>query len=215
MSKFPANLAGTHFAETSDMVAKHSLLLLFLAVAGAALSTAGCTAGVGDDGDDEGYADGVDEDGEDPPVDDVSDALRSSVDCHETTQTAYRGGEPFTIHVIHVGGKAIAKPAGHAFLKMQKAADAAGVRLSLTSGFRTMAEQQHLYHCYKTKSCNGGHLAARPGYSNHQSGSAVDVSTSRWLARNASRFGFVRTVPSEAWHYEHTSNVDPGGPCSP
>jgi len=85
---------------------------------------------------------------------------------------------------------------------MKRAADAAGIYLGLNSGFRTMAEQQYLYGCYLSGRCNGGNLAARPGYSNHQSGTAVDVTTSGRLAANASRFGFVRTVPSEAWHYE-------------
>jgi hypothetical protein len=96
---------------------------------------------------------------------------------------------------------------------MQRAAHQAGVTLSLTSGFRTQSEQQYLYNCYLTKRCNNGNRAAPPGYSNHQSGIAVDVSTSSWLAANASRFGFVRTVPDEPWHYEYTRGTDPGGPC--
>jgi hypothetical protein len=142
----------------------------------------------------------------------VDEALRSSVSCAERTETAYDSGRPYPISVITIGGKKVAKSTGHAFLKMQAAADAAGVYLALTSGFRTMAEQEYLYHCYKTGSCNGGNLAAPPGYSNHQNGLAVDVTTSSWLAANASRFGFVRTVPSEPWHYEYTGK-DPGGPC--
>jgi hypothetical protein len=74
------------------------------------------------------------------------------------------------------------------------------------------AEQQHLYGCYIHHNCNNGNLAAKPGYSNHQSGRALDLSVSSWLVNNAARFGFKRTVPSEAWHYEFFGN-DPGGPC--
>ena len=48
--------------------------------------------------------------------------------------------------------------------------------------------------------------------SNHQNGRALDLTTSPWLTDNAARFGFRRTVPSEAWHYEF-SGADPGGPC--
>jgi LAS superfamily LD-carboxypeptidase LdcB len=96
---------------------------------------------------------------------------------------------------------------------MQSAARAAGVRMSISSGFRTMKEQQYFWNCYQTKSCNHGNLAARFGYSNHQSGSALDLSTSTWLANNAARFGFHRTVGKEPWHYEF-SGADPGGPCS-
>lgn len=152
-------------------------------------------------------------DGENEPTAESNDELRSGVSCKETTQAAYRAGVKSTIQVIQVGGKPVAKPAGHAFLKMQEAAHNAGIRLTLSSGFRTMAEQEYLYNCYKTRRCNNGNLAARPGYSNHQNGVALDISTSTWLAKNASKFGFVRTVASEPWHYEFHGS-DPGGPCS-
>ena len=142
------------------------------------------------------------EDGESEPAEATEEELRSPVDCTPKTQTAYVRGTPKTITTIKVGGKAVAKPAGHAFLKMQAAADAAGVGMALNSGFRTMDEQRYFYNCYKTKRCNNGNLAAKPGYSNHQSGIALDISTSSWLARNAPRYGFVRTVPSEPWHWE-------------
>jgi LAS superfamily LD-carboxypeptidase LdcB len=94
-----------------------------------------------------------------------------------------------------------------AFNQMHAAARAAGINLPVVSGFRSMEAQRALYQKY----LNGtGNLAAKPGYSNHQGGIAVDVSvgstssaTYKWLANNASRFGFVRTVPSEPWHWEY------------
>ena len=90
---------------------------------------------------------------------------------------------------------------------MQAAARRDGVRLGATSGFRTMGEQQQLYRRYLS---GRGNLAARPGYSNHQNGIAMDVSgvggrgtaADRWLRRNAARFGF-RNLPSEYWHYDY------------
>jgi hypothetical protein len=142
-----------------------------------------------------------------------ADAIISAVDCTKTRQTAYDQGRPSPIDVIKIGNKPTSLATGHAFLKMQKAAHAAGVSLTINSGFRTMAEQQYFYNCYQTGRCNNGNLAARPGYSNHQNGRALDLTTSSWLANNASRFGFKRTVPSEAWHYEFFG-ADPGGPCS-
>jgi hypothetical protein len=142
-----------------------------------------------------------------------SASLRSSVDCTEQGATAYVQGTPKPIRVITVGGKKVTRATGHAFLRMQRAANDAGVYLSLNSGFRSMAEQEYLYGCYLSGNCNGGNLAARPGYSNHQSGIAVDVSTSDWLANHGEAYGFERTVPSEAWHWEFTGS-DPGGPCS-
>ncbi len=146
-------------------------------------------------------------------VGNVTGALVSAIDCASNEQTAYVQGRASQINVIAIGGKAVTRATGHAFLRMQRAADAAGVSLALNSGFRTNAEQEYLYGCYQSGNCNNGHLAARPGFSNHQSGVAVDLTTSDWLAENAGRFGFQRTVPSESWHYEY-SGADPGGPCN-
>ncbi len=156
---------------------------------------------------------GDDDEHEDEAMGSSSEAIVSSVDCKTTKMAAYDHGSPFTIDVITIGGKRVSKPTGHAFLKMQKAAHAAGVGLTINSGFRTMDEQKYFYNCYQTKKCNNGNLAAKPGYSNHQSGRALDLSTSTWLANNAGKFGFKRTVAGEPWHYEF-SGADPGGPCS-
>jgi hypothetical protein len=169
-----------------------------------AFSLVGCSADNG--------ADDESDDGEVEPSSEGTSNLTSSVDCHIKMDTAYVSGSAKPIKLITVGGKPTSIAVGHQFLKMQKAADAAGVSLSINSGFRTMAEQQHLYNCYKTKSCNNGNLAAKPGYSNHQGGFALDLTTSSWLASHAGSFGFVRTVPSEAWHYEY-HGPDTGGPC--
>lgn len=185
------------------MLAKKLALLLALSVAAVPMLQ-GCAAVTGEDGDDEH---------EDEPVGETNDELRSAVSCKERTDVSYNRGVKTTISVINIGGKPTSKTTGHAFLKMQAAAHAAGVKLSLTSGFRTNSEQAYLYNCYQTKRCNNGNLAARPGYSNHQNGAALDLSTSTWLSRNAGRFGFVRTVSKEAWHYEYRGK-DPGGPCS-
>lgn len=135
------------------------------------------------------------------------------IDCHAVRMMAFDHGESYPIDVITIGAKRTSRAAGHAFLKMKAAADEAGVTLTLNSGFRTNDEQRYFYHCYQTKECNDGNLAAKPGYSNHQNGRALDVSTSKWLKENAGSFGFRRTVPSEPWHYEYDGD-DPGGPCS-
>jgi hypothetical protein len=157
--------------------------------------------------------DSSDDADETEPQGGTDSALTSAVDCNVRTDTGYVSGSPRQVKLITIGGKPMTIAVGHQFIKMQKAANAAGVNLSVNSGFRTMAEQQHLYSCYIHKNCNNGNLAARPGYSNHQSGYALDLTTSTWLANNAGRFGFRRTVPSEAWHYEY-NGPDTGGPCS-
>ncbi|MFP2905004.1 peptidoglycan-binding protein [Pyxidicoccus sp. 3LFB2] len=121
--------------------------------------------------------------------------------------TGYVNGTPRNITVASIpNGKTLRTDAAAAFNRMHAAARAQGIDLKVNSGFRTMAEQQALYRAYQ----NGtGNLAAKPGYSNHQGGIAVDInvggtgtSTYRWLAANAKNYGFVRTVPSEPWHWE-------------
>ena len=85
-----------------------------------------------------------------------------------------------------------------AFEQMRAAAARDGVNIRINSGFRSNSEQADLYRRYQ----NGtGNLAARPGYSNHQNGRALDLNTSdsrvlNWLNQNGSHFGFARTVPS-------------------
>ena len=93
--------------------------------------------------------------------------------------------------MVPVGnGQYLRADAARAFASMTAAARRAGINLGATSGFRTMAQQQELYRRY----LNGtGNLAARPGYSNHQNGIAMDVSgiggrgtaADRWLRANA------------------------------
>lgn len=121
---------------------------------------------------------------------------------------AYVNGQPRTITVVPVGnGQYLRADAARAWQRMQEAARAVGINLSATSGFRTMEQQQELYRRY----LNGtGNLAARPGYSNHQNGIAMDIggvggrgtAADRWLRANAARFGF-RNLPSEYWHYDY------------
>ncbi|CAF4229595.1 unnamed protein product, partial [Adineta steineri] len=79
--------------------------------------------------------------------------------------------------------------------------------------------QQYFWNCYRSKRCNGGNLAARPGTSNHGKGIALDLNTNcgkqtrarpncggsrvyQWLYKNGAKFGFTRTVKSEPWHWE-------------
>lgn len=89
---------------------------------------------------------------------------------------------------------------------MINAAAADGVTLQVTSGFRTMEYQERLKR-------ELGATAAQPGFSPHQVGYAVDFSTRgtgqyEWMVRNAYRYGFVRTVVRERWHWEYRGTWD-------
>ncbi len=157
------------------------------------------------------------------PIESADDvALKAgSVDCAARTDTGYDAGSAFRITVVHVDGKPVEVQTANAFARLRDAAGADGVHIRVVSGFRTHAEQSYLYYdCYRACRCNHCNLAAAPGYSNHQSGYALDLNTEepgvlRWLNRNAARYGFVRTVPSEDWHWEYTGGPVREGVCAP
>lgn len=153
-----------------------------------------------------------------PPKDLFGTMIQPMISCQSRTDTGYVSGKAFTITVVTVDGKPVERATANAYYVMQQAAAKSGVQIRVVSGFRTMAEQQYLYNCYLTKRCNNGNLAARPGYSNHQSGHALDLNTSasgvyNWLSKHGGNYGFKRTVPSEAWHWEWWGGGPGGGPC--
>jgi D-alanyl-D-alanine carboxypeptidase len=105
------------------------------------------------------------------------------------------------------GGRLLRNDAAAAFQRMHTEAREEGHWLWVISGHRTWAQQKYLYRLYRR---GLGPRAARPGRSNHQRGTAVDVSVGDettpvygWLEANACRFGFKRTVSSEPWHWEY------------
>jgi hypothetical protein len=161
--------------------------------------------------------DGVD--GEEPFDDGSNIELQGVYDCSERADTGYRSGSRFAISVVSVDARPVEVNTANAYIAMQEAARRDGVHVRIVSGFRTNSQQEYLYGCYVHCNCNNCNLAARPGYSNHQSGHALDLNTSdrgvlAWLNRNGGRFGFSRTVPSEDWHWEWWGNDrDFEGPC--
>ena len=126
--------------------------------------------------------------------------------------TAYYNGSPRTITVVPVGnGQYLRADAAASYKKMVAAAARAGIHLSADSGFRSMAEQQHLYQLYLE---GRGNLAAKPGYSNHQGGVAMDIggvngygtAAYNWLRAHAGDYGFRNTVSGEYWHWSYGVN---------
>ena len=133
------------------------------------------------------------------------------------TAQAYRGGARIgLIWLETVDGVQVERATARAYRAMQAAAAADGIELKLSSGFRSMAEQTRLYAEHQA-----GTLAtpvARPGYSNHQSGVALDIHVGGnsvmspeylWLQEHAAGFGFLNTGASfstpEWWHWERVS----------
>jgi LAS superfamily LD-carboxypeptidase LdcB len=122
------------------------------------------------------------------------------------------------------------------FLKMVEAAkkdkitlpSGGGIGLKVNDGFRSFAEQKAIYDERYTNGVKNeiGKIkgpAAKPGFSNHQNGIAVDISTGgfdsktyAWLDKNAGTYGFTNTgknfTKKEAWHWEYKpSNNVKGG----
>lgn len=122
--------------------------------------------------------------------------------------TAFSNGSPFKTRVYNVGGgEYLQKNAAINYKKMIAAAKRAGIPLSNTSGFRTMAEQQRLWVQFGMDP----NRVARPGFSNHQQGLSMDIGgvggfgtrAYNWLRANAGRFGFVNDVAGEFWHWTY------------
>ena len=112
------------------------------------------------------------------------------------------------------------------------AAQKAGINLNLQSGYRSYAFQVSLYNRYVQQEGveNTDTQSARPGYSEHQTGLAVDLggtstpscnveqcfantSEGKWLAANSYKYGFIVRYPEgkdaitgyeyEPWHLRY------------
>jgi hypothetical protein len=127
----------------------------------------------------------------------------------------YAGGKLYKIRICKVQGIVVNAAVSKQVDAMINAAAAAGVKLS-GGGFRSMASQISLRQAH---GCGGGRLytasssscsppTARPGYSNHQMGLAVDFNNCSshgtacfiWLNANAAQFGF-KNFAKEPWHW--------------
>jgi LAS superfamily LD-carboxypeptidase LdcB len=101
------------------------------------------------------------------------------------------------------------------------AADAAaeGVSLTITSGWRSAADQQALVEQMVVR--YGSEQEAHrwvlpPETSAHVQGLAVDVGGTEgalWLSEHGAAYGLCRTYENEVWHFEPV--IDPGGDCPP
>ncbi len=122
--------------------------------------------------------------------------------------------------IVNVGGIRVHSSISNNLAQLLQAAAADGVLLG-GGGYRNSSAQIALrrahcgssdYEVYQKPSYQCRPPTARPGYSNHERGLAVDFTaggraiTSRstaafkWLAANAAKYGFYN-LPSEPWHW--------------
>jgi hypothetical protein len=96
-------------------------------------------------------------------------------------------------------GKPMRPDTASAFDRLSAAARAVGVFISISSGFRSDAEQAKLFATHPDPK-----WVAPPGRSLHRNGTELDLgppSAYGWLAANAQRFGFVKRYSWEPWHF--------------
>ena len=114
-----------------------------------------------------------------------------------------------------------------AWLRMKTAAEHEGITLILVSAFRSIERQQELVEAKRKKGVSDEvifSLLARPGYSQHHTGCALDLHTPAsalleesfedtpaftWLSTHAHEYGFTLSYPRdnpygivyEPWHW--------------
>ncbi|WP_206508952.1 M15 family metallopeptidase [Rhodococcus sp. BGS-1C] len=106
-----------------------------------------------------------------------------------------------------------------AYILAEQQAHAEGVPLSITSGYRTPAEQQELWEdgirTYGSPDA-ARHWVLPPEASSHVHGRALDVGPqqgAQWLEARGNQWGLCRTYDNEWWHFELATI--PGGTCPP
>ena len=127
------------------------------------------------------------------------------------------------------GSQKVRKIVYEAFLDMWNSANSEGYYLMVNSSYRTYQDQESVYNNYRNTSGQtyADSIASRPGYSEHQTGLAIDIfsktntssatfkdsAEAKWLKENAHKFGFILRYPEgkeditgttyEAWHYRY------------
>jgi zinc D-Ala-D-Ala carboxypeptidase len=144
---------------------------------------------------------------------------------------------PLDFHpeVALVRGYQVATAAARPLARLLETADRAGVHLKIASAFRSLGYQEGVHsHLVATLGLRAADaISARPGYSEHQTGLAVDLQpldgacaldacfvhtrAGRWLAAHAWTFGFVirytdanRRVTGyspEPWHVRYVGTA--------
>ena len=114
------------------------------------------------------------------------------------------GGGGYDGPLAYRMGKPMRPDVAQAFDRMAAAARRAGIVLSITSAFRSDAEQARLFAANPNPK-----WVAPPGTSLHRYGTELDLGPPGaygWLAGNARRFGFIHRYAWEPWHYGFGAN---------
>jgi transglycosylase-like protein with SLT domain/D-alanyl-D-alanine carboxypeptidase-like protein len=119
-------------------------------------------------------------------------------------QPPQAGGGGYQGPLAYRTGKPMRPDVARAFDRMAAAARREGIELVVTSGYRSDAEQAHLFAAHPDPK-----WVAPPGRSLHRLGTELDLgppSAYGWLRANAERFGFIQRYSWEPWHYGFVRN---------
>ena len=125
-------------------------------------------------------------------------------------------------------GMKLVEEAKNQFEVMAKAAEKEKLKLIVTSSYRSYEYQENLYNSYVRKEGKeaADTYSGRPGFSEHQTGLAVDLYNGKedytnfenteefnWMQKNAHKYGFILRFPKdkefltgytyESWHYRY------------
>jgi LAS superfamily LD-carboxypeptidase LdcB len=125
----------------------------------------------------------------------------------------YKSGKIIQCELQQIPGKDLylEKNCLISYLNMKESAKKDGIMFQEDTAWRSMEYQKQLYADWKAGKLKVPAVAV-PGYSNHQNGVCVDLSTGglgrkslvyRWLSANAEKFNFYNTVTAEPWHWEY------------
>ena len=154
----------------------------------------------------------------------------------------FKGNGGMEIKCCQIDGKPVNVKIADSVLDLLEAAKKAGLSVRINSGFRpdyypnisaksesgVSVSAQSQEELYKQNCKNGtcDPATAKPGNSKHGSGIAIDFNTGsregkfkplntevyKWMIKNSWKFGFLRTVGSEEWHYEYWPEKAKSGP---
>ena len=169
------------------------------------------------------------------PAPQQSAQTSSSSDNYGPAPVQYDDSRLTYINGVLIANKSYSLPADFApgldstcynqFCKLSNAAAQEGLNIYLSSGFRSYNDQAQIYnnYCNRDGQALADTYSARPGYSEHQTGLAIDVNQiddsfigtpeAIWLENHCHEFGFILRYPQgkqditgyqyESWHIRY------------
>jgi D-alanyl-D-alanine carboxypeptidase len=155
---------------------------------------------------------------------DLSKNELSLINKHHYLAKNYEPADMVDVKPVHGTGK-LKKAAYEAFIEMHDDAKKEKLKLRISSSYRSFQLQKYLYNIFVNKDGQKktDSYSSRPGYSEHQTGLAMDLMPTErnfkntkefaWLLENAHNYGFILRYPEdkeyitgytyEPWHYRY------------